>query len=143
MPAGFIYAQISEKDHPEKFWPNNEWRDISEQYSGLFFRVFGEKSLVLGQTQEQSYPGLVEIESTVSLNTKIHIKFNITTIPGQWSNFVKTGGIYRNKKRIGLSFHVTNDEVRPKNTAIRIWKCLGDVKEKDFGIKKEWKDNLP
>ena len=129
MPTGFIYAQLNYHDHPKRHWPNNEWQDISEQYAGLFFRVIGGNSRALDRTQDQSYPGLV-IENSVKLSMKVHNKINITIIPGQWSDYVRTGGTYQNKKRIGLSFHVTNDEVRPKNTAIRIWKCLGDVKEK-------------
>ena len=129
MPTGFIYAQLNYHDHPQRYWPNNIWQEVSEQYAGLFFRVIGGNSRALDRTQDQSYPGLV-IENSVKLSMKVHNKINITIIPGQWSDYVRTGGTYQNKKRIGLSFHVTNDEVRPKNTAIRIWKCLGDVKEK-------------
>ena len=132
MPQGFIYAQINDNDNPNKYWPNNEWIDVSEQYSGLFFRVIGGQSRALDRNQEQSYPS-TEIESTVNLSKNVHNKINITIIPGQWSDYVRTGGTYPNKKRIGLSFHMTNDEVRPKNTAIRIWKCLGQVK-----VRKLW-----
>ena len=129
MPQGFIYTQLDENDHPVKFWPNNKWMDISEQYSGLFFRVIGGQSRAFDRNQEQSYPGL-EIESSISSYTKINSKINITIMHGQWSDYLRTGGTYPNKKRIGLSFHVTNDEVRPKNTAIRIWKCLGGIPNK-------------
>ena len=127
MPQGFIYAQINENDNPNKYWPNNEWIDVSEQYSGLFFRVMGGQSCDFNQTEEQLYPS-TEIESTVNEWTKVYNKNNITIIPDQWSDYVKTGGSHPNKKRVGLSFHVTNDKMRTTNTAIRIWKCLGQVK---------------
>ena len=128
MPPGFIYAQINENDHPNKFWPDNNWQDVSEQYAGLFFRVEGGKSRAFGRTQEQSYSDVVEIENSV--NTKIQSKVNITLIPGQWSEYLRTGGTEANKKRIGISFHVTKDEVRPKNSAFRLWKCLGDITDR-------------
>ena len=129
MPTGFIYTQIYVNEQPEKFWPNNIWQDVSEQCAGLFFRVIGGNSRALDRTQDQSYPGLI-IESSVNLKTKVQSKINITITSGQWSDYVRTGGTYPNKKRIGLSFHISSDDVRPKNTPIRIWKCLGDSKER-------------
>ena len=105
--------------HPR---PHNIWTDISVEYSGLFFRTEGQLSKPFGDTQQEDCPQLIAVESTIKYSN------NITTV--RWlrtdsDHYLYVGGDQKWSKgsRIGLSFFVSDDEVIPKNMAIRIWKC--------------------
>ena len=38
IPQGFLYTQLPGKSSPEQLWPHMNWTEVTEQYSGLFFR---------------------------------------------------------------------------------------------------------
>ncbi|CAG2168611.1 unnamed protein product, partial [Oppiella nova] len=45
VPIGFIYIQLPNQSKPINLWPLTNWSDVTQEYSGLFFRVEGGDSL--------------------------------------------------------------------------------------------------
>ena len=121
VPMGFIYTQFPNQSKPEDLWPNTKWSEITSQYSGLFFRAEGGGSETFGRIQQanqswisnvfywgeryDSFSGGHDYVKTTSLNQT------------QWVDI----SYHSNTAVYELQLYTTGGEVRPKNTAIKIW----------------------
>ena len=122
LPVSPWYIQLYNQSEPNKWLNSSEWSDVSQQYSGLFFRVVDNNNNRVQSVQSQSGPVMDRIRSKVmDIDSN-----NVTTIPGQWSEYLKVGKSGNDCQ--GLRFRVKDQEIRPKNQAIRIWK-REEVKE--------------
>ena len=118
IPHGFIYIQLPNQNSPNILWPQYEWKEVSTLYSGLFFRVLGGNSADFGNIQEATSPRLSGFKSYGSHGVPAdEIKTHVIKDDNVWSD-------KSDKKANGfpISFRVSNDEVAPRNTAIKIWK---------------------
>ena len=127
IPIGFIYTQYPNQSSPLDIWPNTNWTDITDQYSGLFFRAEGKGSQPFGQIQQQSYPRIsrirahgLEVNESVPQYDKEFGHFEFEVKQGDWTMVNAT-----NKQLHGVSFFQTNSDNIPINTAIKIWKRSG------------------
>jgi len=121
VPIGFIYVQLPNQREPLDVWGYTMiWREITQDYAGLFFRVVGGGSQPFGITQEQSSPTLSQV-----MLTGMNRAFDSISIQpnGAWTNAVTSGAVGANIGGLiwGLSFRTAPAEVRPRNSAIRIW----------------------
>lgn len=118
VPIGFIYAQLPGQPEPSRQWPLVEWTEITEQYAGLFFRAAGEGAAEFGSIQEENIPRLTNVNGRLVLTSSMAS----VTVPadGGVSSTVSAGATGGNS-HWGLSFTVSAGEVRPRNTATRIW----------------------
>jgi hypothetical protein len=126
LPIGFIYTQLSPNPSPLALWPQLVWQDVSSQYAGQFFRAVGGNSAKFGTVQQEGTKRLTNVyrgEGFVSNN----INGWRTIVPGQDSEYMWSGDNARTgyPNRVNMRFHVSNDEVRPRNQAVRIWKVVG------------------
>jgi len=124
VPYGFIYFQLPAQSEPRIIWPNHNWEEVSRLYSGLFFRVEGSGAENFGVTQNESSPRLFHIQHKKKDTTRGFHDEEIT-LPGDgnWSEYIYSGDRdYERHDARYLRFRMTNDEVRPKNQAIRVWK---------------------
>lgn len=121
VPIGFIYIQLPDQPEPSALWSIMEWKDVSSEYAGLFFRVLGGASAAFGTTQNGDSPRLTNVRSS-----KSSANHEVTITPGNWTDpalisagtsYTSGGGDWES-----LQFYVTSVETRPKNTAVRIWK---------------------
>lgn len=95
-----------------------EWIEITSDYAGLFFRVLGKGSESFGAAQAENSPKLTKVNRVMRLTA-----LDETTVFGDGT--ASTGvssGATGGALHWGLSFTLSNGEVRPRNTAIRIWK---------------------
>ena len=127
MPVGYIYIQLPHAKPPQEVWPglNLEWKNISPNYSDVFFRVEGNKTAHFGQLQGDTSPRLKAVkyewmDEMQSRPDHITIQAN-----GQMSSPLYTGrGVLNVNWWNTLKFQVSSDEVRPRNMAIRIWERI-------------------
>lgn len=110
---------------PAEVWncSKGQWQDISSQYSDLFFRVSGVNTSSWGTVQEDLIPHLYQVRHlrcsgkdgggcAAAKDLKVPMR-------GE-SKFIKMDRTGDND----LSFWNSGDEVRPRNMAIKIWKCV-------------------
>lgn len=93
------------------------WSEITESYAGLFFRAVGGGSAAFGSIQDDNSPRLTNVQTG---SVPHGIWQTVVNADNTLSSLVSTGhgsGI----DHWGLSFRVSQTEVRPRNTAIRIW----------------------
>lgn len=128
MPTNTVYVQYPHESEPSQLWKCSDglWQEISNQYADLFFRVTGSKAGTFGSEQEESFPSFDEVAWTYCTRQFCPKGNNSITVPSednQWSDKIFTGsngdGDYQY-----LKFHKTKSEVRPRNMAIRLWKCV-------------------
>ena len=123
IPIGFIYFQLANQSEPRKLWPNTEWKSVTSQYSGLFFRAEGQDSASFGQIQEQQTQSFeVESEKYVGKQDSlgpIKIEASFNALPIWTGNRPDAGG-----KSLGLKIKHNQEEIRPRNQAIRIWQRI-------------------
>jgi hypothetical protein len=100
-------------------WSTFIWVDVSANYAGLFFRVLGGNSNEFGTNQDSNSPRLVAVSSVGGSAAN-----DINVIPdANPSSPVNVGG--NAGDLLGLTFKVSSDEVRPQNTAVRVWLRVG------------------
>jgi hypothetical protein len=125
VPIGFIYTQLPKQPEPNTLWPSSKWEDVSKLYAGLFFRVLGENSSDFG-VQEESDRSLTEVSNMFAtvrdLTYKVGVPKNGTVSDILYSGDYTSSNNYMT--RTMLKFRTSNDEIRPKNQAIRIWKRI-------------------
>jgi len=116
VPIGFIYTQYSGQPDPTAIWPGVSWKDITANYAGLFFRAEGGNSAPFGTVQDADSPRVTYIE-----NADTPPYAHAISIPaGEWSEYLYTG--YNNGLPVvATRFFTSNPEIRPNNTAIRVW----------------------
>lgn len=115
VPIGFIYTQLPNQPEPHLLWDSAIWSDISSQYAGLFFRVLGGGSQTFNFTQAEQSPRITQVDLVVNAGRR-----NSINLPS--TNVISTGVqtlIYPNLW--GLRFVQSAGEVRPRNSAVRIW----------------------
>lgn len=94
-----------------------EWTEITAEYAGLFFRAVGGNSSAFGSTQQDNSPRLTNVD-TANLSTA---NFDIKVISNGTRSPSVSSGASGDWTHWGLSFTVSSGEVRPQNTAVRIW----------------------
>lgn len=128
-----VYVQYPYELEPVYLWncsKNGAWKDISNKYANMFFRVNGDKS-TFGQVQKENVPRIDRVKwiccsaSDSSCNSDLG---DYEIVLGDWSHRVLTGYVYSNGGAIAYRFqhqyHNSGGEVRPQNMAIKIWKCI-------------------
>lgn len=100
--------QLPSQPDPKSLWPSVGWKDVTSDYAGLFFRAEGGGSLPFGSLQESS-------------SNKILIQHNNTTSP---IGYISDGVIsaLSGTPSTTYSLFSKNEEIRPRNKAVRIWK---------------------
>lgn len=113
---------------PSKLWncSNGRWVDISNTYANLFFRVNGNSS-IFGEVQKENVPKIEKVKYNYckwSDNNCFSDQSEYTFQEG-WSHTVSTGYVFSSTltDAVKNQFFSTGGEVRPRNMAIRIWKC--------------------
>ncbi|XP_054157087.1 uncharacterized protein LOC128955441 [Oppia nitens] len=114
IPIGFTYVQLPKEKAPQDIWPTFKWQEVSANYAGVFFRITGGSAAPVGQIQEESTPRLAMIEIADATGYKDksdpigkggHAKIKAGSTGNPWF----------------FQFDVSNDEVRPRNMAVRVW----------------------
>lgn len=121
IPIGFIYTQLPNQSSPSLLWPNMEWTEMTQSYAGLFFRAEGGNSSSFGSLQNASSPHLTTVNAYTD---RINVKNHLNLEQGIESRKIYTG-CHSNEVGFSLSFKLSNEEVRPINKAIKIWKRTG------------------
>ena len=123
VPIGFIYVQLPSQPEPKTLWQLVEWKDVTSDYAGLFFRAEGENAEPFGQLQNENSPRVVKVHRhDGQLNGT---PFEISLHSSGWSEYIHTGiGYIHDGKEMYHRFEVSGGEVRPRNQAIRIWKRI-------------------
>jgi len=116
IPIGFIYIEYHNQVTPSELWPNMKWDDVTSEFGGHFFRALGGDSAAWGQKQNSCAPRISRIDNYGS-NDYAH---GIDLPTSGWSARLFTGKFEQLGTATG--FHVEGCEVRPVNSAIRIWK---------------------
>jgi hypothetical protein len=129
VPIGFLYTELPNSPSPQTIWPNLMWENVSPLFQGLFFRVEGGTSAGFGATQEERTKTLKNVQTggAPNYNPPGSAWGNIAMIPGSWSAWATTGYSHEVNAKVHtekIRFETTNDEVRPRNTAVRIWKRI-------------------
>ncbi|KAJ6220211.1 hypothetical protein RDWZM_006023 [Blomia tropicalis] len=120
IPINFTYTQLPNQPYPKSLWPTVEWKDVTSEYSGLFFRAEGNNSAAFGVMQEENAPRLKNVDWWIpGYQYRNHI---IPLQKNSWSQPLWVGG--RGSSEIVIDFYVSGGEVRPRNMAIRIWKRI-------------------
>lgn len=109
---------------------NGAWVDVSSNYSNLFFRVVGNKSSAFGEVQSESLPSIIEEKKTEQnqpgfpdLTSYDFQNFNLTSLSKSIEEFL----LKYNKEDLrnyGLRLTKRDVENRPRNMAVKIWKCV-------------------
>ena len=123
VPIGFIYTQFTNQSDPTSIWPGAKWKDVTKQYSGLFFRAEGSHSEghseAFGSTQSSNHSRIILIRAQsmkgILYKGETGLKyFDINE--GQWTERIVEKDVLSN-----LLLFTSKAENRPRNTAIRIW----------------------
>ena len=61
IPLGFLYTQFPSQSSPDVLWPNLKWTEVTQSYTGLFFRAEGGNSSSYGELQLASAPHLAQV----------------------------------------------------------------------------------
>lgn len=128
VPIGYVYIQLPNKNSPDQIWPDYNWKDVSEEYAGLFFRANGGDSAKFGQLQDDNSPRIIGISSKTGQAEHIVTDRNHMVLEkGGFSEYFYTGdAVYcdcRHDQQL-LKFRVSGGEVRPKNMAIKLWQRI-------------------
>lgn len=123
VPVGFIYVQLPNQPEPYLLWDTVNWIDVTSEYAGLFFRVLGGGSQQFGVTQAANSPRLTHVNHLTMTGIR-----ELVTISAddRFSDPITSGPVappgIPTTNYWGLRFSQSSDEVRPRNTAVRIWK---------------------
>ena len=125
IPLGFLYTQFPSQSSPDVLWPNMKWTEVTQTYAGLFFRAEGGNSSSYGQLQLASAPHLAQVNQ----HYNDHVDINNSDSFVNLTQGIETGkivtGTYNKPPFYSLSFKLSNEEVRPINKAVKIWKRTG------------------
>ena len=124
IPLGFLYTQFPNQTKPSELWPKTKWSEITSNYSGLFFRAEGGESGPFGQIQQANQSWI----SDIHLLGCWYKSWSNGTCYDNHNHFEKNKWTRTNQTQIEsvakLEYFTTGGEVRPKNTAIKIWKRI-------------------
>lgn len=145
VPIGFIYMQLPYTQEPMTLWPSSQWRDISEEYAGLFFRVLGNGSERFDSVQSEGYKKLETFKIEGNIEKYLMIPYFVNDIRyGHEYNYIIPPIIPKHKFNIWypdqhdkgsikyfedyhyyyFNIKFNDNEVRPKNTAIKVWQRI-------------------
>lgn len=125
-PINTIYVQYPFELEPKSVLNcsrNGKWKDISKQYDSLFFRVAGSNSTTWKTVQEEDSSYLCQVYHFAcgaygkGCNGGYHIN-----IPRNGYSDETIDLSHSNDNT--LYFRNCGEEVRPRNMAIKIWKCV-------------------
>ncbi|XP_054155129.1 uncharacterized protein LOC128953647 [Oppia nitens] len=121
IPIGFIYIQLPNQHEPSSLFSNTKWQEVSSQYAGLFFRVLGGNSGKWQVNQDFNTPGITKVNAVGLSGLKNISKHDpsVVYINRGWSEQLVSGDTISQ-----LQFYLSDDENRPQNTAIKIWKRI-------------------
>lgn len=121
VPVGFIYAQLPNQPEPGLIWPSVQWTDVSDLYAGLFFRVLGNGTAPFKSVQEPFCPRIKAIATHKKIKGEGKGSMEELKPNGKWSRdfFTGTDG---GPNKFYLHVKMAGGEVRPRNTAVVIWK---------------------
>ena len=123
IPLGFLYTQLPNQSSPDMLWPNMKWTEVTQSYAGLFFRAEGGNSSSYGELQLARAPHLAEIHQY--MNTQEYLGDNkVSLVQGIETKKFFSGRNGPTGDYYSFSFKLSNEEVRPINKAIRIWKRI-------------------
>ena len=98
-----------------------KWSDITQQYSGLFFRAEGSGSEQFGKVQQSNQSIITNINyNGFYSNNLVDSHYDIVDFnlkPGSWSVRKTKYEVY-SRRIYQMNFYTSDGEVRPKNTAI-------------------------
>ena len=102
------------------------WTEITPSYSGQFFRAEGGYSEKFGQVQNENVPQITKVHHRY-VNRVIQDQPNFITLEKAESDLLFTGWADKWSKDVvvgseAIQFSKTFGEVRPLNSAIKIWK---------------------
>ena len=118
IPIGFIYTQLPNQSEPQILWPLLKWTDITEQYAGLFFRDEGKETEPFGKIQTGNSSTISNAMSAALVDvTYTKVEGRQYTLTKGWSPNLVPG-----KALSDFYIHISEGEVRPRNTAVRFWK---------------------
>ena len=130
ITVGFIYTELLNQSTPLDIWPNTNWTDITDQYSGLFFRAEGKGSQPFGQIQQQNYSRISRTRAHISQSNerddqyeRMYRSYELPVKQGDW-NFVALANS-TGRQLLGLQLFQTDTDNVPINTAIKLWKRTG------------------
>lgn len=121
-----LYTQYPGQKEPDSIMNchNGVWVDVSPTYSNLFFRVVGNKTAAFGSVQSESVPSIDQIKRAEQHQSG-YPEYKTYELKSNWTNLEWFSQYYRSDARnYGLSLHKTNVENRPRNMAVKIWKCV-------------------
>ncbi len=128
VPIGFIYVQYPNQTVPEILWPNTSWTDISSNFAGLFFRALGGGAASFGDTQGENNPRVSQVSSNFPWKVDAKCDKNVNLNPGSSQclrvGYFKGGDTTYQTAVSELNLYSSSGEVRPRNTAVRIWKRI-------------------
>lgn len=129
VPQNMIYIQYPKESEPSQLWNcSGRWSDISANFANLFFRVNGDKTATFGAVQDENTPLFDgakfrwDFQNEGSKEPPGEIR-----IPKKgWSENVFVGHHHEAKGVAyhSLMFHNSGGEVRPRNMAVKVWKCV-------------------
>ena len=132
VPIGFVYVELKGQKWPSLLWPNTQWDIISSSYAGLFFRIEGGHA--------PPFDGQIQEDQTQSLDFQpAHWCDDGADCLNNWAGFQRIKGWSNEKlfftgadegrgggsRRVGIKMKHNNEEVRPRNQAIRLWRRTG------------------
>lgn len=125
-PTNTVYVQYPFELEPAKVWncsKGGQWKDISNQYEGLFFRVSGGNATNWGaiQTESAPYLWLVRQWTCGSIGSGCSSKYQDVIVPFHGTASPVKVSV---SSDFELWFYNSGYEVRPRNMAIKIWKCV-------------------
>ena len=119
---------MSGQPEPHVLWPNVKWINITPQYAGVFFRAEGAGSNAFGQVQDQqarTYQFLAVHPQREGIDQpRFSISQNIIKVKEVPNNDQIRDPIGNNGPYVQNDKH-KNEEIRPRNQAIRIWRRNG------------------
>jgi hypothetical protein len=123
LPTGYTYIQLPSQLSPIELWPSLKWTDITHQYSNHFFRCAHNSTLGhQSDTTDSRCPTVTALQSGDHFYPSIANKpfNNISLSVGQWSEYLFSGTY--GGHWFGLRLHSNASEVRPINTAVKVWR---------------------
>lgn len=114
IPIGFIYIEYRNQSSPSTLWPTMNWVDITSDFAGQFFRALGGNSSAWDEVQQPCAPKIARVGSTGGNAEVLDSWFNHPVKKIHTGKYESPG--------TGTRFFIEGCEVRPINTAVRIWK---------------------
>ena len=131
FPVGCTYVQYPDQAEPNEVFTGMTWTVVTSTYAGLFFRAEVGGSDKFGQIQQENIPQITKLFhgyiAGSYMDPNIMEKHEITLDQEQTKLMYIGWAMYGSKDIMGFEgFGVkkTFGEVRPKNSAIKIWKRI-------------------